>query len=103
MYRLADLGLWFVQVFIPSAITKNWEIWRLVTGFGFGGSGIGLLFDTFLLYRNSVDLEERHFQGRTASYSKLAKGDVGADELRGGPSRKLIPLHLRLTQPGPLF
>lgn len=64
-------------MFIPSAITKDWEIWRLVTGFGFGGSGIGLLFDTFLLYRNSVDLEERHFQGRTASYSKSPGGRAG--------------------------
>ncbi len=73
------ISLVAVQVFIPRAITKDWEIWRLVTGFGFGGSGIGLLFDTFLLYRNSVDLEERHFQGRTASYGKppWPRGHVG--------------------------
>jgi len=80
-------------VFVPKAIVKDWEVWRLVSGFCYGGKGIGLLFDTFLLYRNSVDLEERHFQGRTASYSEPHVTIwAGAAPAGGGPEGKLAEL-----------
>lgn len=39
--------------------------------FFYGGGGIPFIFDTFLLYRNSNDLETRHFMGRTAEYGQL--------------------------------
>ena len=31
-------------------------MWRLITPFFYGGSGIPLVFDVFLLYRNASDL-----------------------------------------------
>ena len=59
-------------VFIPSLITSKFEVWRIVTSFLYGGEGIALLFDVFLIFRNSSDLEERCFMGRTADYGQLA-------------------------------
>lgn len=55
-------------VFVPRRITTNFELWRIVTPFLYGGGGIAFLFDMFLIFRNSSDLEERHFGGRTAEY-----------------------------------
>ena len=64
------------------AITSPWRFalsWQLViykfhvhrvfTSFFYGGSGLKLLFDVFLLYRNSSDLELNHFGRRTADYT----------------------------------
>lgn len=39
-----------------SQIFGKAEIWRLITPFFYGGSGIPLVFDVFLLYRNANDL-----------------------------------------------
>ncbi|PWN53430.1 DER1-domain-containing protein [Violaceomyces palustris] len=50
------------------AIWKKYQVWRIYTSFFYGGSGLPLLFDTFLLYRNSSDLEINHFFRRTSSY-----------------------------------
>lgn len=58
-------------LFVPSLITTNFELWRLVTPFLYGGDGIALLFDVFLIFRNSSELEEGAFMGRTADYGEL--------------------------------
>lgn len=51
------------------AITGKFQIWRLVTSFFYGGSGLQLLFDIFLLLRNSTDLEVNKFYRKTADYA----------------------------------
>lgn len=51
------------------AITGKFQIWRLFTSFFYGGSGIQLLFDIFLLLRNSTDLETNKFYRKTADYA----------------------------------
>ncbi|KAL8277549.1 hypothetical protein RQP46_009981 [Phenoliferia psychrophenolica] len=56
-------------VFVPHKIFGKAELWRLLTPFFYGGSGIPLVFDVFLLYRNASDLEERHFQRKTAEFA----------------------------------
>ncbi|KAI5476181.1 hypothetical protein MNV49_000342 [Pseudohyphozyma bogoriensis] len=63
LLALTDL---YPIVFIPNRVFGKAEIWRLVTPFLYAGGGIPLIFDLFLLYRNLNDLEERHFQRRTA-------------------------------------
>lgn len=56
-------------IWLPRNIfSRKLELWRVYTSFFFGGGGIPFIFDTFLLFRNSNDLEERHFMGRTAEY-----------------------------------
>lgn len=60
-------------VFVPQRITAKFELWRLVTPFLFGGKGIPLIFDAFLLYRGLNDLEESHFQRKTAEMSELTR------------------------------
>lgn len=53
-----------------------------VTPFLFGGKGIPLIFDAFLLYRGLNDLEESHFQRRTAEmgvFGLLAASESQAD------------------------
>lgn len=57
-------------VFIPQRITTKFEVWRLLTPFLFGGTGIPLIFDAFLLFRGLNDLEESHFARRTADMSE---------------------------------
>ncbi|MCO5585310.1 hypothetical protein L7F22_039243 [Adiantum nelumboides] len=52
----------------PSVIGK-FQVWRLFTSFFYGGSGIQLLFDIFLLLRNSTDLETNKFYRKTADYA----------------------------------
>lgn len=49
-------------------VYRNWQFYRIYTSFFFGGSGLSLLFDCFVLYRNSSDLELNHFARRTADY-----------------------------------
>lgn len=53
-------------VFVPKLVTRKGQLWRLFTCFGFGGKGLPLIFDLFLMYRGLNDLEESHFQRRTA-------------------------------------
>lgn len=50
-------------------ILKKLELWRVITPFFFAGSGMQLLFDLFLLYRNSIALETQSFAGRSADYA----------------------------------
>ncbi|CDU22995.1 related to DFM1-ER protein involved in ER-associated protein degradation [Sporisorium scitamineum] len=59
-------------------IISRFHIHRIFTSFFYGGSGLKLLFDVFLLYRNSSDLELNHFGRRTADYtwSLLVMGTV---------------------------
>ncbi|KAH8918103.1 DER1-domain-containing protein [Atractiella rhizophila] len=49
-------------------ISANWELWRLISPFFFAGKGIPLLFNLFILYRNSTFLESTLFRGNTADY-----------------------------------
>ncbi|KAK4047239.1 hypothetical protein OIV83_005543 [Microbotryomycetes sp. JL201] len=53
-------------IFVPHLVTRNFHLWRLVTGFLFGGKGIALVFDLFLLGRGLWDLEDNHFRRNTA-------------------------------------
>ncbi|KAN0060079.1 hypothetical protein ACQY0O_008052 [Thecaphora frezii] len=50
-------------------VTRNYQLHRILTSFFYGGSGIAFLFDAFLLFRNSSDLELSHFSRRTADYA----------------------------------
>lgn len=50
-------------------VLRKFHIHRIFTSFFYGGSGLKLLFDYFLLYRNSSDLELNHFGRRTADYT----------------------------------
>ncbi|EPQ29804.1 uncharacterized protein PFL1_02477 [Pseudozyma flocculosa PF-1] len=50
-------------------VTRRYEIYRILTSFFFGGQGLAFLFDSFLLFRNSSDLELSHFARRTADYA----------------------------------
>ncbi|KAI0341289.1 DER1-domain-containing protein [Trametopsis cervina] len=56
-------------IFVKELVTKKWELWRVYTSFFLGGSGINYLFDLIMLYRNSNELEEAHFMGRSADYA----------------------------------
>lgn len=62
-------------VFLPQRVTRSFELWRLATSFLFGGKGLALVFDTFLLARGLYDLEERHFQRRTADTGARAANE----------------------------
>jgi Derlin-2/3 len=51
-------------------IVRRWQVWRLVTPFFFAGtSGLQLLFDIFMLHRNSTDLELNKFYRKTSDYA----------------------------------
>ncbi|UZJ56811.1 hypothetical protein CBS101457_006131 [Exobasidium rhododendri] len=50
-------------------VLKKWEIWRPVTCFFQGSGDIQLLFDLFMLLRNSTDLEVNLFYRKTADYT----------------------------------
>ncbi|WVF69561.1 hypothetical protein IAT40_004339 [Kwoniella sp. CBS 6097] len=52
-------------------ITKRYEVWRPVTSFFYGGSGFPLLYDVFLIYRNSSSMERDLFRNDTAEYAWL--------------------------------
>jgi hypothetical protein len=47
---------------------KKFELWRLVSCFFFDKLGFPYLMNLYFLYRNSLDLENSLFQGRTADY-----------------------------------
>ncbi|KAG0144011.1 hypothetical protein CROQUDRAFT_65588 [Cronartium quercuum f. sp. fusiforme G11] len=59
-------------------ILKKLEVWRVITPFFFAGSGMQLLFDLFLLYRNSIALETQSFAGRSAEYAWIIICLMGA-------------------------
>jgi Derlin-2/3 len=50
------------------SILKKYEIWRVFTCFFLGSGDIQLLFDIFMLYRNSTDLETNFFYRKTSEY-----------------------------------
>ncbi|ORY21749.1 Der1-like family-domain-containing protein [Naematelia encephala] len=52
-------------------ITRFYEIWRPITTFFYGGGGFPLLYDFFLIYRNSSALERDVFLNDTAQYAWL--------------------------------
>lgn len=93
---LLALASVYPLVFIPNKIFGKMELWRLVTPFFYGGRGIPLVFDVFLLYRNSSDLEEKHFQRRTADYGQswgpCGRGGEGRGEHEGRGRRTDGPL-----------
>lgn len=49
--------------------TIRGEIWRPLTAFLFGGSGISLLFGVFFVYQYSTQLETGKFGDSTATYA----------------------------------
>lgn len=50
------------------AVLKKYEIWRVYTCFFLGGRDLQFLFDIFMLYRNSNDLETDFFFRKTSEY-----------------------------------
>ncbi|WVQ98287.1 hypothetical protein IAU59_005410 [Kwoniella sp. CBS 9459] len=52
-------------------VTKRYEIWRIVTSFFYGGAGFPLLYDVFLIYRNSSSMERDLYLNDTAEYAWL--------------------------------
>ncbi|OCF33817.1 derlin-2/3 [Kwoniella heveanensis CBS 569] len=52
-------------------VTKRYEVWRTVTAFFYGGSGFPLLYDVFLIYRNSSSMERDLYRNDTAEYAWL--------------------------------
>lgn len=66
---LLQLASAYTILFSVPKITRGFELWRIVTPFLYGGAGIPLLFDVFLLFRNSSQLEEGHFFNKTADYT----------------------------------
>ncbi|GAA5942197.1 uncharacterized protein JCM15063_002040 [Sporobolomyces koalae] len=57
----------YSYAFIPHKVAKNWEVYRLVLPFFFGGSGIAVIFNAIMLYRSLKDLELSHFRGKLAN------------------------------------
>ncbi|WWD21710.1 hypothetical protein CI109_106197 [Kwoniella shandongensis] len=52
-------------------VAKSYQIWRPITCFFFGGSGFPLLYDFFLIYRNSSAMETDTYRNDTAEYAWL--------------------------------
>ncbi|WWC68175.1 uncharacterized protein I206_102098 [Kwoniella pini CBS 10737] len=52
-------------------VIGRFEIWRPITSFFFGGSGFPLLYDFFLIYRNSSAMERDVYRNNTAEYAWL--------------------------------
>jgi len=55
-------------LFVPELVLQG-EVWRVLTAFLYGGSGITFLFDLMTLYRNSTALEEGQYSGRSYDYA----------------------------------
>ncbi|WVQ80228.1 hypothetical protein IAT38_002333 [Cryptococcus sp. DSM 104549] len=62
----------------PAVVALLWyrvsgwyEIWRPFTCFFFGGGGFPLIYDVFLIYRNSSVMETDTYRGDTAEYAWL--------------------------------
>lgn len=68
---MLNLTSFYAIAFIPKRITIQFEIWRILTSFCYAGKGIPLVFDLFMLFKNSSELEERHFLGKSAEYGKF--------------------------------
>ena len=51
------------------AVLKKGQVWRLFTAFFLGGGDIQLLFDLFMLLRNSTDLEVNTYYRKTSDYT----------------------------------
>ncbi|SNX83654.1 related to DFM1 - ER protein involved in ER-associated protein degradation [Melanopsichium pennsylvanicum] len=68
---------WKFALSWPLVIYK-FHVHRIVTSFFYAGGGLKFLFDVFLLYRNSSELELNHFGRRTADYtwSLLVMGSI---------------------------
>ncbi|MBW0480302.1 hypothetical protein O181_020017 [Austropuccinia psidii MF-1] len=71
-------------------VLKKLELWRIITSFFFAGSGLQLLFDLFLLYRNSMALETEAFAGRSADYAWTIICFMGAIFGTNYPLRSVI-------------
>ncbi|TBU45129.1 DER1-domain-containing protein [Dichomitus squalens] len=56
-------------LFVREYVTKRYEIWRAFTTFFIGGTGLNFIFDIAMFYRNSDELESKHFAGRSADYA----------------------------------
>lgn len=56
-------------LFVRELVTQQYEVWRAFTTFFIGGSGINFIFDVAMFYRNSDELESKHFAGRSADYA----------------------------------
>ncbi|KAL7419131.1 hypothetical protein Q5752_005967 [Cryptotrichosporon argae] len=52
-------------------VRKAYEAWRPLTGFFYGGQGFPLLYDLFMIYRNSSALETGVYMNDTADYAWL--------------------------------
>ncbi|POY75076.1 hypothetical protein BMF94_1705 [Rhodotorula taiwanensis] len=52
--------------FLPNRIANQFELWRVVTPFLFGGGGINLVFSLIMMYRSLVELEDGYFAQRLA-------------------------------------
>ncbi|ORX35854.1 Der1-like family-domain-containing protein [Kockovaella imperatae] len=65
-----------LQAISPGLVALSWyrvrkfyEVWRPFTAFFFGGGGFPLIYDVFLLYRNSSTLEKDIYNNNTAYYT----------------------------------
>ncbi|KAI0336718.1 DER1-domain-containing protein [Cubamyces sp. BRFM 1775] len=56
-------------IFVKEFVIQKLEIWRIFTSFFMGSSGINFIFDFAMLYRNSDELESKHFARRSADYA----------------------------------
>ncbi len=50
-------------------VTQKREVWRLLTCFLYGGKGLGFLFALFMLFKNSMDLEQNAYFRSTSRYA----------------------------------
>lgn len=55
--------------FLPHRVANQFELWRLVTAFLYGGGGLNLVFSLIMMYRSLLDLEDGHFARRLADMS----------------------------------
>ncbi|KAI0777205.1 DER1-domain-containing protein [Trametes elegans] len=56
-------------LFVKELVTRRYEVWRVFTSFFLGSSGINFVFDLVMLYRNSDELESKHYIRRSADYA----------------------------------
>ncbi|KAK4048283.1 hypothetical protein OIO90_005902 [Microbotryomycetes sp. JL221] len=90
-------------IFVPHLVTRKFQLWRLATGFLFGGKGIGFVFDLFLMGRGLWDLEENHFRMRTADFAwalTLISGAILWAQVNSGNRVSLFGM---INLPAPYF
>jgi len=56
-------------LFVRHSVITKWEIWRLWTSFFIGNTNITYIFDFFMLYRTSDQLESSRYSHRNADYA----------------------------------